>query len=412
MTRVLQDARSGRAGSLEHGLFDRGRRFSTPILGLLTAACASGEGGSGWRGSIDTLPNGAVLVRNESGQFWDSSTGWRLVEVARIGNADGEGPAAFAQIAAVETDDRGRIYVLESQAQEIRVFDSAGAHVRTIGRKGAGPGEFRQAIGMAWDPRGRLWVVDQQNVRYTLLDTAGVLVTTRPRRISGWFTWRWEGGIDRAGNVYEWYRPSGEMGGDRLLRYDSTLQSTDTLPLPSHEGEIFKLERESMRAIATVAFTPTLSWTFDPRGYVWFGLTAPYRIYRRELAGDTGLVIERAYEPLPVSSTERDSAVAAYEWFTAQGGKVDASRIPSRKPAFERFVVDDRGSVWVMPIMPGDAARRVFDVFDEGGRYLGEVRASFAIASGAPLLIRGDRLLTITTDADGVPFVVRARIER
>jgi 6-bladed beta-propeller len=38
---------------------------------------------------------------------------------------------------------------LERQEEQIRVFDSTGAYVRTIGREGAGPGEFKQAVGLA-----------------------------------------------------------------------------------------------------------------------------------------------------------------------------------------------------------------------------------------------------------------------
>ncbi len=408
VTNVLQDARHGRAGPSGHGLF---RGLGTLFLALVVG-CSPDRQRAGWRGSIDTLPNGGVVVRNEAGQVWDSTTAWRLVEDLRIGNADGEGPAGFAQIAALETDGLGRLYVLEGQAQQVRVFDATGAYVRAIGRNGSGPGEFRQAMGMAWDPHDRLWIVDQQNVRYTLVDTSGKVVATRPRPFSGWFTWRWQGGIDDVGRLYEWYRVPGAMGGDRLLRYDSTLRSADTFPVPSYEGELYKIEQQNMRSYASVPFTPSLVWTFDPRGYVWFGVTAPYRIFRRALKGDTSLVVEQAYQPLPVTPSQRDSALARYDWFVKQGGKLDPSRVPDRKPAFERFTIDDAGALWVTPVVDGDGKGRTLDVFDPGGRYLGRVVAPFSIFANGPLLIRGDRLYAVTTDVDGVPYVVRARIER
>jgi 6-bladed beta-propeller protein len=301
--------------------------------------------------------------------------------------------------------------VLESQAQQIRVFDTTGAHVRTIGRKGSGPGEFRQAIGFAWDPHGRLWIVDQENVRYTVIDTAGHLLFTRPRPISGWYTWRWEGGVDTAGRICEWYRKPGTMSDDMLLRYDSTFASSDTFRLPSYRPEIFKVERENMRSYATVPFTPILIWAFDPRGYVWFGVSAPYRVYQRALAGDTVQVFERPYERIPVTAAERDSAVKQLDWFVKQGGEIDPSRLPDHKPAFNRFIVDDGGRLWVMPVTTGEQDRRVFDVFTSAGRYQGRVRGTVKVASGSPLLIRGSSVYGVTVDEDGVPYVIRARFD-
>ncbi len=86
----------------------------------------------------------------------------------------------------------------EIQAEELRVFDREGRHVRTIGRKGGGPGEFSQIIGMAWRPDGNLWVVDPSNNRISVIDTAGNFVTSHPT--GGSFVMMpWPGGVDSAG---------------------------------------------------------------------------------------------------------------------------------------------------------------------------------------------------------------------
>jgi sugar lactone lactonase YvrE len=377
---------------------------------VVLTACARDDGARGWRGSIDTLPNGTVVVRNEGPGLWDSDAAWRVVEDLRIGSADGEGPASFSRIADITADSHGRVYVLEGETQDIRVFDSTGHFIRAVGRRGHGPGEFDQAIGMRWDPRGRLWIVDQGNVRYTVVDTAGRVVVARRRPVSGWFTWRWDGGLDSVGRVYEWYRVPGEMEGGALLRYDTTFTTTDTFPLAAYQGEVFKLEDKSRRVWGSVPYTPNLSWIFDPRGYVWFGISAPYRIFQRRLRGDTVRIIERAYAPMPVTAADRDSAILRLEWFTKQGGHIDASRIPKVKPAFDRFFLDDAGNLWVDPVTARQEDDRVFDVFDPGGRYLGRARSDFSIV-GTPVF-RGDRLYAATRDENDIPYVVRARIER
>jgi hypothetical protein len=351
-----------------------------------------------------------VVAHSEGDGMWDSATAWRIGEESRIGSTDGEGATSFSRIADIAVDPRGRFYLLEGETQDIRMFDSTGRYVRTVGRKGHGPGEFDQAIGMRWDPHGRLWVVDQGNVRYTVLDTAGRIVTTRRRPLAGFFSWRWDGGIDSLSRIYEWYRMPGEMERSALLGYDTAFAAADTFPLPAYQGELFKIEDKSRRVWSSVPFTPTLSWTFDPRGYVWFGISAPYRIYQRRLGGDTVRIIERAYEPLPVTAADRDSAVLRLDWFTKQGGQVDASRIPNVKPAFDQFFLDDAGNLWVDPVTARQDDDRVFDVFEPGGRYLGRARSDFPIV-GTPVF-RGEWLYPVTQDANDIPYVVRARIQR
>src|SRR5512134_3205390 len=95
-----------------------------PLLPLL--ACSESRGAATWSGSIDTLPSGTVVVTNPANGLWDSSTAWRVVEELRIGALEGEGPDLFGEVSALEADAEGRIYVLESQALELRVFDRAG----------------------------------------------------------------------------------------------------------------------------------------------------------------------------------------------------------------------------------------------------------------------------------------------
>ncbi|MGQ0560674.1 MAG: hypothetical protein ACT443_02220, partial [Gemmatimonadota bacterium] len=80
------------------------------------------------------------------------------------------GAGSFGEIKAIAVADDGRIAVLESQAQEIRVFSPTGQHLLTHGRKGAGPGEFRGAWGMMQGRDGRLRIPDYANARLSLID--------------------------------------------------------------------------------------------------------------------------------------------------------------------------------------------------------------------------------------------------
>ena len=153
------------------------RFFLPALLGTIALACSSDESTSRWTSTVDTLENGTVLISNPSTGLLGAEP-WPLVEESKIGSVEGDGPGTFGAVVAIEVDRLGRIYVLDRQAQEVRVFEADGRYVRTMGRMGEGPGEFRGANGMGWGAPNRLWVVDKRLHRFNVFDTSGVSVAT------------------------------------------------------------------------------------------------------------------------------------------------------------------------------------------------------------------------------------------
>ncbi|HEX5829740.1 MAG TPA: 6-bladed beta-propeller [Gemmatimonadaceae bacterium] len=386
-----------------------------PLLVCL-AACARGDTATtaAWRGTVDTLPGGAVLVRNPAQGVWDSASAWRIVEELRIGSEDAEGPEMFGSIADLDVDTLGRVYVLEGQTQELRVFDSTGAHVRTIGRKGAGPGEFRNATAVRLRGDGTFWVVDPGNARFSLFDTSGTYLRAA-RRESGFYMIPWGGFVDSIGDIAEQTRAYPREGESRsvMVRYDSLGVARDTIELPEHEGQYFTITNEKgLRIVTTdIPFSPVGILHLDRRGYVWFGVSDRYRIVQRDLAGDTVRIIEREATPRGVSASEIDDEVKRLEWFTRQGGTLDRGRIPSVHPLFGQVFVDDDGHLWVRPDAPRAEQGFSFDVYDPEGRYLGRATSAVQIGWRKPV-VRGNRLYAVLADSLGVESVVRCRVVR
>lgn len=387
---------------------------TTAVCAVLLSACGAGEPSTaaGWAGTIDTLPNGVVIVRNPALGIWGESDAWRIEEELRIGSAEDEGPEMFGNIMALEVDALGRIYVLDGQASEIRVFDVAGTHVRTFGRPGGGPGELNQPVGLAWGRDGNLWVADLRNARYAVFDTAGHYVTSH-RRTAGGVSIPWGGGIDAEGRLYDrTFTPDGQL----LLRYDSLMQPVDTFPLPSydHPNSTFTHTLSQggrvMQMRIGIPFAPRMVHHVDRHGTLWFGVNDRYRVVGQRLGGDTIRIIEKDFEPVPVSQADREAAMESLGFFASQGGQVDPSKFPSTKPAFTELLVDDQGYFWFAPGARNEDEGRVFDVFDPVGRYLGRARSDVRIANLSSMLVRGEHVYGVTRDDLDVPYVVRARI--
>jgi len=195
------------------------------------------------------------------------------------------------------------------------------------------------------------------------------------------------------------------------VRYDTASGFDSGVLLPQYSSPFFTFEYSGGgRAVTGVPFAERLAWLLDPRGFIWAGVSDAYRIYRITLDGDTVGAVERLSDPVPVTGAERDAALDRLRE-TARGARVDDSRIPDHKAAFDRFDVDDEGYLWVRTPLPDGETGTVFDVFDPDGRFLGSIHADVNISAFAPVLIRRGSIYAVHTDELGVPYVVKLRIE-
>jgi hypothetical protein len=355
-----------------------------------------------------------------------------LEEEVRIGAEGGEAAEEFGRIGLLEVGAGGRIWVLENQALELRVFGESGQHIRTIGRSGGGPGEFRRPVALLWDPRGDLWVADVGNRRYTRYDTAGQLIESRVQDSQAMVFGATPAGMTRDGKLYDSDRGAGGgtaapragvppllaaagMGtsGDLVMRamfdVDGGGDVLDTVRLPQQRTNLepYVARVANGMSFVGVPFAPRLHTVFDDRGYLWFGESDEYRIYQRRFSGDTVLAIEREYQRLPARSEEIDAWVnsPALSRFKEAGGEIDRSRIPAHKPVFNQLLLDDTGHLWVRLVRDDSVA--TYDIFDATGRYLGAVDAGERVATFPPPVIRGNRFYAVVRDSLDVPEIVR-----
>jgi hypothetical protein len=99
---------------------------------------------------------------------------WRLSPpTADIGVAEGEAMQELSQATSSLRLADGRIIVANSGSQELRVFDSQGKYLSTIGRKGEGPGEFDGSLQLRPDGEGRFTVSDVNLQKVATFDTGG-----------------------------------------------------------------------------------------------------------------------------------------------------------------------------------------------------------------------------------------------
>ncbi|MCI0432527.1 MAG: 6-bladed beta-propeller [Gemmatimonadetes bacterium] len=404
---------------------------------LLAAALIAGSGcadsSDAWVGTVERLPNGLVRVTNPAQGVWESGAPWRLESELVLGSIEGDRPDAFGAISAITIDGRGRVHVLDRQANELRIFEPDGRHVRTVGRSGEGRGEYTTANGLAWLADDTLVVVDQEGARYTILTPDGDFVRTVPRNL-GFYGWVFSGAIVD-GRIYE---SSGvRRGEERIPALLGTLLQTptrqgegavtqpaaepalpaagDTIMLPQPDAplyESFSVRTERAGMVIGVPFAAGSVYSLDRTGNLWHGHGSAPRIFHSTLAGDTLIEIVLEYEPTQVSSDEiaEWEAGPGIERFRALGGKIDLGRIPKSKPYFDDIFTDGDGNVWLG--VPSPPLSTAFVVVDADGRYLGRLQIDGVERD--PYLrptARNDRLYFVGKDELDVQRVHVYRVE-
>jgi hypothetical protein len=355
--------------------------------------------------------------------IWGEGEAWALRESLRIGALEGDGPELFGEIGDVAVDGEGRIYVLEEQAHEIRVFGPDGSHLRTIGRQGGGPGELNVPFGgeIEFDPTGRLVVHNSMNRRWEIFTPEGESVGSTPIQTS-YFGSSTVRGTDGALYMRDGVR-TGE-GGERQpvvirreVRGDS-LTTTDTLPAPPlPEREAVELTANAggntMTALMPVPFVHQPSWQFHPEGHFWVEPGDGYRLVALDLDHDTLRIVERAYTPVPVTEAEVEEALEPFSSgpFAGSDAAPSRSRIPDHHPPMGTFRVDDpTGHLWVLRTLGPDLY--AWDVFDPRGRYLGEVETEVELAALSVHAITADAVYGVLTGELDEPYVVRLALEK
>jgi hypothetical protein len=384
------------------------------LLALLASAC--GEPGStsktGWEGQIDSLPNGQVVVHNGDRGVWAEGAAWQLIADARIGSVDSAGPQSFAFIVSFAVDVEDRVWVLDGQASELRVFDRHGAHVRTIGRLGKGPGEFsQQPVRVDIAPDGNTWVMDPMNARLSIFDSAGSYVDGI-RIPGGFLQLPWAGGFDRNGNYYALILSPQRQSGFALGKFDRRYTPLDTIALPVDpvERKTIKLSSDPASRGLTVPLQGRLAWRPSNEGTVWALVTDQYRLVELNAAGDTLRQIAKSFSPIPVTSDEKAIWLERLEPFIPQGARIDASGIPDHKPAVTGFFPDADGYLWVLRDNRYGVEQCALDVFDPAGRYWGTVTAPFQLSMEPAPIVRDGLLFGVARDELDVQYLVIARI--
>jgi hypothetical protein len=286
------------------------------------------------------------------------ATEFQPVLRVRIGALDQPEPEAFGRIQDLAVGPDGRIYVLDQQAAEVRVFDPDGGFLFRFGRRGEGPAEFRTPVSI--EVSAEEVFVQNASGRASRFTIQGEhIASVNLGRSTGW-------GIPLGQDRYAVHKP-----GTATV---STIKGTETLLLVGPEAA------DTLASIPSAALFITY-----PRGRM--ALKTPFcdmvhfaRLPDGSVAmarGDSGTVsvgklepegwswsevFRAAPAPAPLTNADYEEILRRVpERYRAEVGREDISTAPTRS-SICGLEIDRRGGIWVR--MPNQRERELWVLHD------------------------------------------------
>lgn len=297
-----------------------------------------------------------------------------------ISGEDQDGNIILFEPRLLLVDDNEKIYISESKDQVIKVFDSDGKYIKTIGAKGSGPGEFQMIAYLAITKDGKLIVMDRRARRTSFFDTSGQFLKSFQwqtdyynfilMRSSSYIISEIVYGTDR--QFQELFVKEIDFNGKEIRSYG---QFTPEEPKIIRKGN-------SSHYISLPVSPHSVFAGDQDRGLLFHCLNSKYIIGVYDTSGKLFRKIDLPYSPVPFTNKDAKEYRAIYENSPDEivREEVKTMKMPKVKNIVSMMYVDDERNLWVRTNeskREEDKILTAFDIFNSDGYYFAKVWIEF-----------------------------------
>ena len=340
-----------------------------------------------WKGSI-TKEGDITVVKNPKEPMFREPI-ITLKEELTMGGGKAQVESTLSKARGIAVDDDGNIYVGDAQQACIKVFDKAGAYLRTIGRRGQGPGEMSWVESVAISHDNQELIVGDIGKRI-VFDLQGRFKRNLASRGLGTAAY-----MDGQGNVFVCISDIRERR--RIFRVfgpDMTNILADIAVIPDPPDPNM--------------YSPWAYWILDMQDRLIFGYPKAYEISFYDKHLRIVRKIRREYEPSKVTDEDRKIYLKRSNPPGVSGPP--KYPCPAVHAAFRSFFVDDRGRLFVQTWeRTPDGKQDIHDIYDSDGRFFGRIALNIHpdFINPIPRILSNNKLYAVEVDDEGYEFVKR-----
>ncbi len=320
----------------------------------------------------------------------------KLIEELAVGQSDNP-DEALSEVGTIVVDKEGNIFALDSKEKKVKVFDSRGKYLRSIGKPGQGPGEVDMPSGIQMTTGGELVIEDAGTRRFSFFKPSGEFL----RHVS--FVDKMglvNVALDNQGNFLgRELGFSGNMMYFEIKKFDPQLKPLFTLdkiefnlPVPGGGKKINLMDLICI-------------YQFDGAGNIFYGRNVNYEIKVFNPEGKPIRSIQKDYDRVKITQEDIDDIIKRVGSAAAVGGVNvrELFEFPEYFPPFQFFIVDEKGRMLVRTNKKGKVKDEYeVDVFDTEGRFIAQ------FLSRADLRVwQGNKLYGIEETEEGFRLIKR-----
>ncbi len=343
---------------------------------------------------VTVVSNGKKPIRVK-----EQPASFSLQEELVIGQAD-DPEKSFSEVTALAVDDRGMVFVLDFKDQKVKVFDSTGRYIHSIGKPGQGPGELGMATGLLFNADGMLLVEDATNRRLAVFKPTGEFV----KNIS--FS-------EKLGLVNMVMDNQGNILGRELgVEQDKAKMSYEIKKYDPEFKPLFTLDKIELPVPIPGSgkkvnlFETFPVYQFGPEGRIYYGRNLTYEIKMFSPEGKHLRTISRDYDRVKITQQDIDEIMERVSGAISGINVKDMYSFPDFFPPVQSFILDEQGRIYVRTYMKGkNKGEHWIDVFDPEGRFIAQF-----ISRADLRLIRNGLAYGIEVLEDGFQVIKRYKL--
>lgn len=351
-----------------------------------------------WKGTIEVV-DGVTFVRNPKDPIYKDVIPV-IKEELRIPLPGAPPEALFSSINTLAIDDAENLYVADSKERCVKVFDSSGHFIRSVGQVGQGPGEIISLRKIFIMNRDELVLHDIQGRKFQVFTLDGRFLRTMSQQ------------SDLFRPFSSFYKDSlDQFYGERSVFDEETLDYWIEIDALNDQIELSKLIEKIPQPTGKDWIKKMKRPVFEgwPGGGVIVGHTWDYSFYVYDTNGKLRKEIRRDYKVIPYPQEERDF------WESTIGRELSKNA----PYPYSHMFVDEQGWMFVRTThRTADRKFCYYDIFNSEGKYLYKfpiadrdwVTSEDVQARSDPFLVRGGRIYLVRDNPDGNIFVSRNSI--